>query len=416
MRHSLEDLCGQLGIVNIPGTWVERWPGFEDWADTDGCGELRWELTSDAAEVFGLPDDALPLLQSMFKVVSEDSRLRVLAEFWHYMIYHLPEGMERNSNVWGLPDHLLGHSTRLFSLAAMVSGCEHAAENFRKTELSSEIALASLGYIGRYAMDIKEKRGVWGLESIGWLSNYVRGKVFRLGRLSFKAGESPLPFRIMENILTGDVVILCEPTFKYRGDGITDGTEGIFDPDAWSPVLTLDGDLVKGNPVVEGPCVADRNVTSLSKSEWREVLAPNDPIVEVHVAAGSPLDYEECVESFRRAVEFFPTFYSETEFKGFTCSSWLLDPGLPQILSPESNIVKFQRFFHTVPVLTSGAQAYDAIFGSADVDLTRVVPKTRLQKAILSYVSAGNPLRPASGFILWEEAKSLGKGHHSSSL
>lgn len=397
------ELSQRLGIEKVPGTWIECWPGFEEWRAAGGCGDLSWELPAEACRVFDLQDGAASDLECIYRIIGKDSDLSSLMEFWHYMIYHLPGGMERNSNVWNLPDSLKGFSTSLLSLAAMVSGCGHAVRNFEKTGLSDEIALASLGYIGRYAMDIKEKRGVWGLESIGWLSNYVRAKVFRLGRLSFKSGESPLPFRVMRNIETGDIIALCEPTFRYRSDGFTDGTEGEFDQEAWTPVLKLESGVITGHPVLEG-CVAGREAVDITADDWMQVLSPGEPIVEVHVAAGSRMLPEACIDSFRRAVEFFPSYYSGTKFRGFTCSSWLLDPAFPTILPSESNILQFQNFFHTVPVLTSGAQAYDLIFGNPDFDIKNAVPKTSLQKAIVDFVHGGGVLRPASGYILWDEA------------
>lgn len=403
----LRQLASRLGIDSIPASWNVRWPEYLSWKSGGGCPELRWELPSSAAEVFDLPGESLPDLRSMYNSICGSIELNELADFWHYLIYHMPESMERNTNAWGLPDGLGGVSTRLFSLAAMVSGCDHAVSNFEKTGLPSEVALASLGYIGRYARDIKEKRGVWGLESIGWLSNYVRAKVFRLGRLSFKAGESALPFRAFKNRRSGELVTFCEDGGRYREDGCADGTNGIFDPHAWTSALEIANGKVVGNPI-SNECTALQEPMALRCDEWDQLLAQDDPIVEIHIAGGSKLIPEECAGSFQRALEFFPLYYPPTSFRALTCSSWLLDPALPRLLPQGSNIAKFARRFHTVPVLGSDAQAYDLVFGSSDADPTKIAAGTSLQRAIAGYVASGMRMRSASGFILWDEKSALG--------
>jgi len=154
----LERVAHELGIEAIPALWETHWVAFQDCTE---CGALRWELPPAAVGAFDLPAESLQDLRGMYEAIRANDALAELADFWHYLIYHLPEGMERNTNVWNVPDELAGHSTKLFSLAVMASGADHALENFAATGVSGEVAAASLGYIGRYARDIRGKRGVW---------------------------------------------------------------------------------------------------------------------------------------------------------------------------------------------------------------------------------------------------------------
>lgn len=394
----LEQLARRLGIESIPSSWSPNWEAFSSWASVRGeC----WELPSNAVDVFDLPAESLDDLSAMYKAIRENDALSALADFWHYMIYHLPEGMERNTNVWGIPDDLIGHSTKVFSLAVMVSGADHAVESFAQTGVSDEVIGLTLGYIGRYARDIKAKRGVWGLESVGWLSNYVRAQIFRLGRLTFKSGSYYMQFRVFRSRRTGEVIALCDGPAKYRTDGLSDGTNGIHDPDAWTPTLEIGEDRAVGYPAANG--AVSREAVALNTGEWEQVLAPGDKTVEVHIAGGSRLLPQECIDSYRQAVEFFPRHYAPITYRGFTCWSWLLDPSLPRILGPESNIVQFQEPFHIMPVASNEAQAYDLVFGSSTADPTKYPCTTKLQKAIADFVSAGNRMRSAAGFILWDE-------------
>lgn len=400
----LEALALQLGIENIPESWMAHWDAFQAWrSERQGS---QWVMPSNAAQVFDLPDEALPDMEEMYRAIRADQPLADLADFWHYLIYHLPGGMERNTNVWDIPERILGNSTKAFSLAAMISGADYALDNFAATGVSDEVVSDTLGYIGRYARDIKAKRGVWGLESVGWLSNYVRADIFRLGRLTFKSGKMGQPFRAFKSRHTNEVIVLCDSSGQYRQDGLSNGTNNVFDADPWSPTLEIGTDVIAGHPV-STEATAVRELVKLQGSEWEQVLAPGDETVEVHVAGGSKLLSKDCADAYRQALDFFPRYYPNANFKGFTIWSWLLDPNLASILPPESNIVRFQRDFHQLPVCADEAQAYDLVFGDSKIDPTKFACTTRLQQAIADYVRAGGKLRSAGGIITWDEARKI---------
>lgn len=77
-------------------------------------------------------------------------------------------------------------------------------------------------------------------------------------------------------------------------------------------------------------------------------LAKGDPVVEVHIQAVGPLKQEECLDSVARARDFFATYYPEHHFKYFTCHSWLMDRKLNEVLSADSNIIRFRDMFDIV--------------------------------------------------------------------
>ncbi|WJH33702.1 hypothetical protein N6H14_27405 [Paenibacillus sp. CC-CFT747] len=80
-----------------------------------------------------------------------------------------------------------------------------------------------------------------------------------------------------------------------------------------------------------------------------------------------------------------------------------MDPALGRILPPESNLVKFQRFFKPLPVVGSEHQTYDLVFDDPNVDLSAFRPVTSLQRAIIKHVKQGNKMRSAAGFTLWNQ-------------
>lgn len=124
-------------------------------------------------------------------------------------------------------------------------------------------------------------------------------------------------------------------------------------------------------------------------------LGAGDPIIEIHIPAGAPLDPAACQKSLAMA----RGLYAGRDWCGFTCQSWLLGPRLGEILPPESNILTFQRWFHPLPCAMDDRQAIERIFGTWPLDPARAPQTTRLQRAVLAFYAAGGRLDGGAGFI-----------------
>lgn len=74
-------------------------------------------------------------------------------------------------------------------------------------------------------------------------------------------------------------------------------------------------------------------------------------VLMVHVPPTGPLDPVASGESFAAAGGFFPRHFPDEPVAGFVCVSWLMDPQLGEYLPAESNILRFQRRFHVLPLL-----------------------------------------------------------------
>ncbi len=77
-------------------------------------------------------------------------------------------------------------------------------------------------------------------------------------------------------------------------------------------------------------------------------LAKGEAVVEVHIQAVGPLNREDCLASIARARDFFAAYYPEHDYKHFTCHSWLMDKKLDEVLSADSNIIRFRDMFDIV--------------------------------------------------------------------
>lgn len=118
-----------------------------------------------------------------------------------------------------------------------------------------------------------------------------------------------------------------------------------------------------------------------------------DPVISVHIPQGEKLELDACLDSFLQAEQFWK------EKQVYLCHSWLLYPGLKEIMKPESNILQFQTLFHIVAVDFEWREAEERIFGELETDPRSYAENTSLQRAARKYLLSGEKL--GSGLGVW---------------
>ncbi len=129
-------------------------------------------------------------------------------------------------------------------------------------------------------------------------------------------------------------------------------------------------------------------------------IAKGEPVLEVHIPAGEPLDIESCKASFEQAKEFFAKYYSNYDYKCFTCGSWLLDDTLINFMKETSNVIKFQRLF----TLVSAKESDDVIkysfrWDSRRENLSELVPANSFTEKILEHAKHGGKFYYGFGYV-----------------
>ena len=116
---------------------------------------------------------------------------------------------------------------------------------------------------------------------------------------------------------------------------------------------------------------------------------------------GAPLDREACLDSIRQAKEFFPNYYPEFSFKGFTTHSWLLDPNLKTLLPASSRILQFQELFEIIHTDNDHSHAaIRFIWYRSGGDVASYPEDTSLQRAVKQYLLNGG----GAGRDLWHDS------------
>jgi 8-oxo-dGTP pyrophosphatase MutT (NUDIX family) len=245
---------------------------------------------------------------------------------------------------------------------------------------------------------------------LGWLRHHFKGELFQLGRLQFEPGRGNVGAHFFRRRDTRRVLALSEDGAVYRADGQLQGAGGVTDEaGAWTATFARDERIVSGYPLSPyGGAIRDH--VTLSLTEWDPILSPGDSTLNVHMPAGSPMDFDQCGQSFARALEFFPRHLPEQRFVAFICSSWLLDPQLDGPLPAQSNIVRFQRQVYLLPSPSGGGSTLERVFGSAEVDLSIAPRDTTLRRAVIGIVERGGHIRSGRCAIFPEELRAGGWG------
>lgn len=126
----------------------------------------------------------------------------------------------------------------------------------------------------------------------------------------------------------------------------------------------------------------------------------HQPVLNIHIPEGEPLTPHEVSRSFLLARKFFRGIPSV-----YICCSWLLYPGLDQILKPESNILAFQRLFHIYEVDEESREAEKRIFNRLETNPDAYGEETSLQRAAKALLRNGGRLGSGCGVFFPEEAE-----------
>ncbi|MFD0960449.1 acyltransferase domain-containing protein [Paenibacillus chungangensis] len=307
-------------------------------------------------------------------------------------------------------NHMMGSKDGMLAALLLLQMMPWTYRYYRKLTIPDAIFVHTMSDLSIWMVHHYREHGEWGVSNLGWLFNHLGGRLFRLGRLQFKLSRFPYAAVVFRHMHDGRLLALSEGGVSYRMDGRVDGTNGIYEEDRFKRIARFqaEDEGFTGLPI-NGEGLAHDEEAYLSASEWKPVLRRGDCALEVHIAEGSKLDHELCRASMEEAISFYSTYFPEQPFHVFVCTSWLLDAQLQAILPAQSNIVKFQRDFHLLPVKSDERETYERVFGSGTLDITKDQGDTSLRRAIIAHVESGRRLHGGGGFILRDELGSYAK-------
>lgn len=325
-----------------------------------------------------------------------------IALAWHGHRLMFAGGAKPPRVPWILPGW--GEDAAMLAMLALLSGLPALIDTWNRRGIPPETRRDTLSDVELWARVCRANHGVWGLADAGWLLHHFGGTLYRLGRLQFMPGEMIRFAYVFRHRATRRVQLLCPDGVAYNRAGWSYWRRGEVDePDIWTSWYAHEGGTWRGSPITEAG-VAVREPVTLPEAEWERLVAPGDPMLDIHIPAGDPLSEAACRASIARAREFFPRHLPEVPFHGFICWAWLLDPVFQKILPPDANIVRFQRLFHLFPASGSDQNVLDRIFGAKRPDLSHAPRGNRLRDAIRAFMDRGGTFAGGGGGVLREGA------------
>lgn len=118
-----------------------------------------------------------------------------------------------------------------------------------------------------------------------------------------------------------------------------------------------------------------------------------DTVISIHIPQGEKLTLDQVKESLILGMDFWGKELP------YLCHSWLLYPGLKDILPESSNILQFQNEFQIIETDFNEREAEWRIFGKVEENPKRYSENTSLQKAAKHYLQKGKLLGNGLGLL-----------------
>ncbi|MBQ7123428.1 MAG: DUF5596 domain-containing protein [Oscillospiraceae bacterium] len=96
--------------------------------------------------------------------------------------------------------------------------------------------------------------------------------------------------------------------------------------------------------------------------EQKLALPNGSPVINCHIQKGANISAALVNESIEQAKVFFKDCFPSIEYKAFLCYSWLLYPPMLNMLSENSNIKQFAKYFSIVGECNDSEQAKENLF------------------------------------------------------
>ena len=393
--------AGELGLGEFEEVLAPEWEASQATAPAGESEFLTPEFVARACRDTCVSADVPEAALRAATRVAASEALSALFWHFHYLLYGSGTANWPSIHKWPLVEALqpaLGEEAGRFYLLVLLSGLPTMRAAHRAHGVPEAVVRETLGDLQLW-LETEREREPEAIPSlhpynVSWLSNHFRANLYRLGRLQYQFGGFGSRIRVYRHQASRAVLALSTDGVKFRANGQIDGKGEATD--GWTARLVVTDEAVTGTPIVPEGRALGQEVT-LPLSEWRQVLSPEDPVLHLHIPAGSPMSHQACGESFAQAMEFFPKHYPDYRFVAFCCGSWILNTWLEELVPPTSNLLRFQREVYLYPIDLWPPTMISRVFGELPEDLSQAPRDTGLQRAILDVLQAGRDLEVGAG-------------------
>jgi hypothetical protein len=395
-------ILGECGLADAARDWAQNWQLSSTGFNPGKLYFLEPTFLRESCEAMGFDEEIADAILGAAVTIRNDENLQRVAWHCHCLLSGVVPPEKVASFKWPLPT-VEGEFTKLIYAPVFVGAYPETIRKHRERDIPAEISTDTFSDLPLWMRHYRGVHGVWGVDQTAWLGNHFRGRLFKLGRLQYESHGFGHESRALRNRVTGKVLVLAGDGLCFRSDGEYDGTNGVFDPDAWTSVFSVSGGVITGNPFSPRGA-AQRETVTLDAGEWEVILQKGDTVLGFHIPACGPLLSEDCGKSLEMAAAFFPRHFPEIEFKAFVSGSWLFDAQFEDYLPPESNIVKFLREFYLMASPhSSDSQFFERVFGGHVADLDQAPQDSSLRRAGVALMKKGGRWRNVGALYFPED-------------
>lgn len=139
----------------------------------------------------------------------------------------------------------------------------------------------------------------------------------------------------------------------------------------------------------------------LGELEFEVEKWKDEDVISVHIPSDAMITRENCVASYALSKEFFQEYYPEFAYNYYICDSWMLSPGLGDVLPADSRIISFQKDYTIAEWDKENRSYLEWVYKNpAETLTTEELPEnTSLQRNIKKYLQEGGRIGAALGYI-----------------
>lgn len=403
-KYTLEELLTHAGVKEAPEVLGRFYEAYEPEETTE---VIRKEFLTETCEKYGVDAGKQERLLKALAEIEADPMLATFYQFLRWGIVESPDRVDiefAGGFGFSFSQEYPDCSKFLF----LFSCIEPAEKELRRRGIPME-ECEDIPW-RRVVPQLKkyQETGNCEMSDFPWDRNFYTRSIFQCDRFYFIPYRTGEPYRFYRNVKSGKVVALYEAGYGVAKDGQLVAAENADAEVAFTTVFEETADEYSGTYM--NPCgFFSETVMHLSKSEWKEVLKSGDLTLALHIPGGEGYNPTRLQNSMEIALNFYDKYFPELPIKGFWSESWLYDNRLSFLLPATSNIVEVQRRFYNYSFGGNGEHLRVEVFHDPHVDLTKVTPKTTLEKKVVATVAAGNDFCGTSMIVLREDVPRVEK-------
>lgn len=346
-------------------------------------------------------DEAIGVLTETVNKINNDPELTN-----YFKSYYKNEVLTGNwKNVWDIqePDkkvhEVFGECYTLFYLVCYLNYIEITKEKYKSYNIPKEIYISTLKDISVWLNNWRKMYGYWCMRNLGWIWRHLDAELFRIGRLQYQLVRYSGDYIAFKKSSTGTIVVFSTTPISVNNDGNEKGAGGRNDDiEAFKSTFYENRYFIKGTPITPYGKVLEKEA-KLLKTEWIPVLSKNDHILEIHIPRAEHLSIDDCKASYEKALLFYNDHFKIRDITGLACHTWMFTPQLEDMLSAESNIIKFQREFYLLPNAGNYQFMWNFVFDEKTT-VENAPQDTYLRRKLLEYVKDNKLIFDTKGICM----------------